>query len=129
MTRRNNSRKKHKSFSLVKKIGITLIIPIFLAIIGALIVLSSGWNYITVGINIGAGIFEKPIVDVEKIQLTVNDKIIYKPSLGELIGTLNISSVNMNVDIYQAPNKNETTTELLRTIETILIIAPSRLKE
>ena len=107
MTRRNNSRKKHKSFSLVKKIGITLIIPIFLAIIGALIVLSSGWNYITVGINIGAGIFEKPIVDVEKIQLTVNDKIIYKPSLGELIGTLNISSVNKNVYIYRGDNDEQ----------------------
>ena len=101
MARKRNSGNKHKSFSLVKKIGITFIIPIFLAIIGALIVLSAGWNYITTGFNLGAAIFAKPIVNVEKKQMSINDKIFYKPVAGEEIGKLKISSVSMDIDIYQ----------------------------
>lgn len=105
MARKRNSGNKHKSFSLVKKIGITFIIPIFLAIIGALIVLSAGWNYITTGVNLGSLIFAKPVVDVEKIEVEVNNKIIYKPSVGEVLGSLKIASVNMDINIYQGDNE------------------------
>ena len=105
MARIDKSRNKHKSFSLVKKIGITFIIPIFLAIIGALIVMSAGWNYITRGMNIGAAIFAKPIVNVEKKQLEVNNKIIYKPAVGDVLGSLKIASVNMDINIYQGDDE------------------------
>ena len=107
MARMKKSRNEHKSFFLVKKIGITFIIPIFLAIIGASIVLSAGWNYITQGKNLGTAIFAKSVVNVQERKIQVNNKVIYKPSIGDKLGSLKISSINMDINIYQGDDEAE----------------------
>ena len=105
MDKNVNSKDKKKSFSIVKKIGITFIIPIFLAILGALLILSVGWNYIGTGINYGTAIFAKPTVKLERRTFEINYKTIKRPITGEQIATLNINSVNLNQPVYQGTSE------------------------
>lgn len=101
MTKINNSESKNKTFSVARKIGITFIIPIFLAIFGGVLILSSGWNYITKGIDIGSFIFTKPVVDVERREIVIDDQTTIKPKAGDEIGMLNIDSVGMKINVYE----------------------------
>ena len=54
---KNNSR-------LLKKIGITFVIPLFLSTSGALIFLSAGWNLIAQSYMMGSTIFAQPNDDI-----------------------------------------------------------------
>lgn len=104
MTRSNSSKSNHKSSNILKKIGITFIIPIFLAICGALIVLSSAWSYISTGLTYGNFIFQKPEVNENALSRKVyriNGKDVYRPYLYEDIATIKVSSIGLDKKIYE----------------------------
>lgn len=104
MTRSDSSKSNHKSSNIIKKIGITFIIPIFLAICGALIVLSSGWKYISTGLTYGNLIFQKPEINENALQRRVyriNGKDVYRPFLRDAFATIKIPSINLDKTIYE----------------------------
>ncbi|NLK93693.1 MAG: class D sortase [Clostridiales bacterium] len=101
MTKNRGSESKQKNYSIARKIGITFIIPIFLAIIGGVLVLSAGWNYITSGLDFATLVFAKPQVNLEKKEIEIDNQKTTKPNTGDEIGTLSIDSVAMNVTVYQ----------------------------
>lgn len=103
MTRKNKSRSKHNKSNLVVKIGITFIIPIFLAITGGVIMLSVGWNYITKGNVVYNLLFSKPqkVNEYKRQVIKLNNQDVYLPYIGEQIGILKIDSVNLKQPIYE----------------------------
>ena len=90
--------KKNKKINskLLKHIGITFVIPIFLAIGGCLLVLSAGWNLFAQTYALGSSLFVKPNNTLEKVAFDINDHQVYRPDLGTEFATLKINSVNLN---------------------------------
>lgn len=98
---------KHNNFSVVRKIGITFIIPIFLAILGVLLFLIVGWNYISTSVNLGSVLFEKDEVNVKECKYEINNKEVTLPKVGEKFATLKIDSIGLNSDIYEGDDEQE----------------------
>ena len=106
MAKDNKSKSMHKS-SLVKKIGITFIIPIFLTVLGGLLICVVGWNYISSTIDLGKIIFSKPVVNLNQYSFEVNETQVPIPLNGEKFASLQIPSVNMNIDVYQGDDEGQ----------------------
>lgn len=107
MTMDKSSKSKHNGFSLVKKIGITFIIPIFLAVLGGLLVLSVGWNYISASINLSKLIQTKPVVQLAKYKFKIDDQEISIPNVGEVFAKISIPAVSLKCDVYQGDDEEE----------------------
>lgn len=108
MTRSDSSKSNHKSSNILKKIGITFIIPIFLAICGALIVLSSAWSYISTGLTYGNLIFQKPEINEDSLSRKVyriNGKDVYRPYLRDAFATIKVPSINLDKTIYEGDDE------------------------
>lgn len=90
--------KKFKKINskLLKRIGITFVIPIFLAIGGCLLVLSAGWNLFAQTYAFSSSLFIKPNKNLEQVTFNINNQEIYRPDLGLEFATLKIDSVNLN---------------------------------
>ena len=90
--------KKFKKINskLLKRIGITFVIPIFLAIGGCLLVLSAGWNLFAQTYAFSSSLFVKPNNNLEQVTFNINNQEIYRPELGLEFATLKIDSVNLN---------------------------------
>lgn len=107
MTRSDTSKQHHKSskINMLKKIGITFIIPIFLAIIGAFIVLTSCWNYISSAYTYSTLIFSRNystegLKDSRPVYY-INGKRVYRPYLGDSFGKIKISSVDLELPLIE----------------------------
>ena len=89
--------KKNKKINskLLKHIGITFVIPIFLAIGGCLLVLSAGWNLFAQTYALGSSLFIKPNSSLEKVSFDINNQQVYRPDLGTEFATLKIDAVNL----------------------------------
>ena len=103
MTRKNSSESKHKKLSLVKKIGVTFIIPIFLAITGVIIVLISGWKYVSTIYSFGSELFSKPSVNLSNSRKSyrINNHDVYRPYYGDEFATLKIPSVGIEQPVFE----------------------------
>ncbi len=86
---------KVKNSKLIKRIGITIVIPIFLAIGGSLIFLSGAWNLVAQSYAIGSSLFVKPEVNLEEASFNINEQDVYRPDLGTEFATLKIDSVGI----------------------------------
>ena len=101
MKRNDSSHKKSKSSNIVLKIGITYIIPIFLAICGATIISIEGWN----------ALFERccfspnktsETADIKLAEYTINGKAVNKPFLCQQFATVSVNSVGINeANVYE----------------------------
>lgn len=87
---------KNLNSKLLKRIGITFVIPIFLAFGGCLLFLSAGWNLVAQTYNVGSSLFTKPNKDLEQVVYNINNQSVYRPDLGVEFATLKIDSVNLN---------------------------------
>lgn len=92
---------------MVKRIGITFLIPISLAVCGVLIILSSSWNLITQTLNLGVSIFAEPKVNISKVQYTINDEKVYRPDIGTKFGVLKIPELNINKEVFHGDNEDQ----------------------
>lgn len=96
---------RSKSSSIARKIGIMFIIPISLAICGALIILSVGWKYITAGLDLSSFLFASTPIELAKTEFKVNNEQITRPDLGENFATLKIPSINLEKPIFHGDGK------------------------
>lgn len=94
---------KNKNSNILIKIGITYIIPIFLAILGAVFISVYGWNELYSKFLLTEGNFTKKVerTQVDRATVTINDKLIYRPFTGENIGQLKVSSLGIEQDIFE----------------------------
>ena len=67
------SQNKKNTSRLIKKLGITFVIPFLMLIMGVLIIFSAGWGIITQGFSLGAILFSKPTLNIEERQFTINN--------------------------------------------------------
>lgn len=89
----------HLNSKLLKRIGITFVIPIFLAIGGCLLFLSAGWNLVAQTYSIGSSLFVKPNINLEQVAYTINNQKVYRPDLGAEFATLKIDSIGLDYRI------------------------------
>ena len=92
---------------LIKKIGITFVIPIFMLMFGAIMILTVGWNYLASGLQIGKVIFNKPEAVISQVEYKIGDSIINRPGIGEEFGNLTISSIDFESPVLHGDSKLE----------------------
>ena len=97
---------KTNSFML-KKIGITFVIPITLSITGCLIFLSAGWNLVAQSYTLGSTIFSKNEVNVGQVSFNINDQQIYRPDLGQVFAKVSIPRLNIEKSIVHGDGEDE----------------------
>lgn len=97
---KNNSR-------LLKKMGITFVIPLFLSTAGALIFLSAGWNLIAQSYMMGSTIFAHPNADIGSVKFTINNQEVYRPDLGKKFATLKIPELSLEKPIIHGDGPKE----------------------
>lgn len=107
MTENKCSNHKDKRSRMLKKIGITFIIPISLSICGALIILSSTWNLLTQSYSIGYTLFSKPPINLNEVSFNINNEVVYRPSIGDVFATLKIASLDFEKPIIHGDSPNE----------------------
>ncbi|NLK23093.1 MAG: sortase [Clostridiales bacterium] len=101
MKRNVSSHKKSKSSNIVLKIGVTYIIPIFLAIVGAMMLCYFAWNAIFSRYSFYGNIDNNSEGGMTRASSVINGKTIYRPTLNEKIGDITIDSVSINMGIYE----------------------------
>lgn len=99
-----NSKKTSK---LIKRIGITFVIPILMLILGVIIVLSAGWTLWADGLEIASILFNKPGVAISENQYLVNNILMNRPSIGDKLGTLEIPALDFKEDVYHGDSDTE----------------------
>lgn len=92
---------------MLKKIGITFVIPIFLSITGAIIIMSASWNLLAQSYALGSTIFSKPSINLDQVTFNINDQEVYRPDLGQLFGTIKIPSVQIERPIIHGDGDDE----------------------
>lgn len=100
-------KKNSKNSKLIKHIGITFIIPIFLAIGGSLIFLSASWNMVIQSYSLGSSIFMKPNTSLEEVTFKINGQDIYRPELGTQFANLKIDAVDIEHGVFQGDSDIE----------------------
>ena len=98
--RKNTSR-------LIEKLGITFVIPFLMLIIGVLIIFSAGWGIITQGFSLGTILFNKPTLNIEQRQFTINNMQINRPGIGEEFGILEIPSLDFSDPVIHGDSDAE----------------------
>ena len=97
---KNNSR-------LLKKLGITFVIPLFLSITGVLIFLSAGWNLLAQTYMVGSTIFAQPSNEVGVVEFNINNQLVRRPDLGVQFATIKIPSVGLEKPVIHGDASNE----------------------
>ena len=93
--------KKEKRRYFLKKLGITLVIPLFLMVIGAMLMLVPLWGMVGQAMTFSSLIFYDPNVEVAQTEFMINNQSMYLPKIGDSFATLSILSVNLEVPILQ----------------------------
>ena len=101
------SKNKKNTSRLIKKLGITFVVPFLMLIIGVLVILSAGWGFITQGISLGGILFSKPTLNIEERQFTINNMQIDRPGIGEEFGTLEIPNLNFSDSVIHGDSDAE----------------------
>ena len=96
-----------KNSHLCKKIGITLVIPLFLSICGVLIFLSAGWNLISESYMMGSTIFSKPNTDITAVKFNINNQDVYRPDIGTQFATLKIPKLDLEKPVIYGDSPKE----------------------
>lgn len=99
--------KNNKTSKLIKRLGITFVIPFFMLILGVIIILSVGWNILGDGFKIASILFNKPSITISEKQYNINNKLINRPSIGEEFATLKIADLELEAPIYHGDSDME----------------------
>lgn len=92
-------RQKRQSF--LKRLGITLVIPIFLMVIGSMMIFIPIWSWIGEAMSLSSLIFYDPSLKMTQTEFQINNQTMYLPKIGEEFATLKIPSADLEVGIYQ----------------------------
>lgn len=93
--------------TLVKKLSMTIVMPIFLAITGALIISASAWNFIAQAYLVGSTLFSHPTVQLDARTYNINGQAVVRPQLGEQFATLSIPAVELERPIIHGDSPAE----------------------
>lgn len=92
---------------LVKKLSITIVMPMVLALTGALIISVSAWNFLSQAYLVGTTIFNRPTVELNARTYNINGQDVVRPQLGERFATLNIPAVELERPIIHGDSPAE----------------------
>lgn len=92
---------------LIKKIGITLVIPMTLTICGGLIIMAASWNLLAQTYSIGSTIFAQKTEKIDQISFNINNKQVYRPDLGQVFGKIEIPRLEMERAIVHGDGPTE----------------------
>ena len=98
---------KKETSKLIKKVGITFVIPFLMLICGTMMVLAVGWQVISQGLDMGALLFSKPKITIAEKQYMINDNLMNRPGIGEEFGNIEIPSLGFNEPVYHGDSNLE----------------------
>lgn len=101
MNQNDSSKKNNKSSNIVLKIGITYIIPIFLAICGVLIICTDVWKQVFNKLYFYDNSETISKIDDSLTTLQINNEKIHIPKAAESFASIKIDSINLTEDIYE----------------------------
>ena len=93
--------RKRKTQQFLKKVGSTLVVPLFLMIVGAVMTLIPLWELVGQAATWGSVLFNEVSVEVPKAEFLINDATVYRPDLGEQFATLHIPALELSHPVYQ----------------------------
>ena len=92
---------------MLKKIGVTFVIPILLIMTGSVIFLSAGWNLFSESYNIGSVLFTKANTNVGEVTFNINNQEVGRPDIGQVFATLKIPSLGIERPIVHGDGEDE----------------------
>lgn len=98
---KKNDGSKDKSSNIVLKIGITYIIPIFLAICGAVMIFKEAWSYTFERFYFSPNINSEES-KIKLAEFNINGQKVNKPFLYQQFATITVNSIGINeANIYE----------------------------
>lgn len=98
---------KQKRQYFLKKLGITLVIPLFLMVIGATMILVPLWGIVGQAMSFGSLIFYDPNLEVTQTEFMINNQSMYLPKIGDEFATLQIPSVHLETPVLQGEGNDQ----------------------
>lgn len=98
---------KQRRRYFLTKLGITLVIPLLLMVIGSMMMLIPLWGMVSETMTYSSLIFYNPNIEVQETQFTINNQTMYRPLIGSQFATLKINSVELEIPIYQGEGTSE----------------------
>lgn len=98
---------KEKRRYFLKRLGITLVIPLFLMVIGSIMMLVPFWGLVSQAMTFSSVIFYDPNLEITHTSFQINDHTMYLPKIGDEFATLNIPSADLSVSIYQGEGNEQ----------------------
>lgn len=98
---------KDKRRYFLKKLGITLVIPLFLLVIGSIMMLVPFWGLVSQAMTFSSIIFYDPNLEITQTAFQINDQTMYLPKIGDEFAMLNIPSADLSVPIYQGEGNDQ----------------------
>lgn len=107
MKNENLSCTSSKKTSSHRKKGILIGIPLFLLLLGVLIILYGGWNLFKQTYSIGNTLFAKPEVNNQENKFVINNSLMQRPKIGTQIGKVLINSIKLDYPLYHGDDDEE----------------------
>lgn len=98
--------KKNRRY-FFKKLGITLVIPLFLMVTGVSMMLIPCWNLVSEAMTLSSVVFYNPDHEVARTLFSINGKLVYTPELGEAFASLKLPRVGIDSQIYQGEGSSQ----------------------
>ena len=99
-------KRKRKRGYFFKKLGITIVVPLFLMVIGSMMMIPL-WTRFGEIITYSSLVFNNPTTEIQQTQFTINDQTMYRPLIGEQFATLFIDEVALEVPVFQGESAAE----------------------
>ena len=100
-------KRKRKRGYFFKKLGITIVVPLFLMVIGSMMITIPLWTRFGEIITYSSLVFNNPTTEIQQTQFTINDQTMYRPLIGEQFATLFIDEVALEVPVFQGESTAE----------------------
>ena len=96
-----------QDFHMLKKIGVTFVIPILLIGTGSIIFLSAGWSLFSQSYNLGSTAFTNANKNVDEVTFNINNQEVSRPSMGEIFAQLKIPRLGIERQIVHGDGDDE----------------------
>lgn len=92
---------------ILKKIGVTFVIPIILSVTGSIIFLSAGWNLISQSYAFGSALFTNANTNLDQVTYNINNQEVSRPDIGQVFATLKIPDLGIERPIVHGDGEDE----------------------
>lgn len=107
MKNENLSCTSSKRTSSRRKKGILIGIPLFLLLLGILIILYAGWNLFKQTYLIGNTLFTKPQVNIQENKFVINNGLMQRPKIGAQFGKVLMPTIKLDYPLYHGDDDEE----------------------